>query len=269
MKKTFLPFAVIAIIALLTVSSCKKDKDNDLGSGPITLHFDNRAGSDDLVFGTNYTTPNGESVNFSKFNYYISNVVFIKTDGSEYVVPKDSCYHLVMESDPETAELTINNVPGGDYNGVRFIIGVDSLKSTTDISQRTGDLDPADAASDMYWTWNSGYIFYKLEGTSPSAPYDSMMGMSMFYYHIGGFGGYNAPTINNIKTVTLNYSGEAGHAGTGKAPEIHIFADVMEVFKTPTNLIIADHPGVMFAPYSTTIADNYKDMFTINHIHND
>lgn len=268
MKKSTIFYLIIGIFTIFSISSCKKDKESNLGSGPIILHFDNRAGSDDLVFGTTYTTPNGESVTFTKFNYYISNIVFIRTDGSEYVVPKDSCYHLVMESEPESAELTISNVPGGDYNGIRFIIGVDSLKSTTDISQRTGDLDPADAASDMYWTWNSGYIFYKLEGTSPSAPYDSMMGMSMFYYHIGGFGGYNTPTINNIKTVTLTYSDEAGHAGTGKAPEFHIFADVMEVFKTPSNLLIADHPGVMFAPYSTTIADNYKDMFSINHIHN-
>ena len=64
-----------------------------------------------------------------------------------------------------------------------------------DVSQRTGVLDPSGAGADMYWTWNSGYIFFKMEGTSPAA---TGMGNS-FMYHIGGFGGYSAPTINNIK----------------------------------------------------------------------
>ena len=50
---------------------------------------------------------------------------------------------------------------------------------------------------------------------------------------------------------------------------INIFADAKEVFDSPSLLSIAAHPGVMFAPFSTTISDNYKDMFTINHIHND
>jgi hypothetical protein len=267
--KTIYSFAFL-FAAILFMSSCHKDKpQTDLGSGPITLHFDSRAGADEFAFGTNYVTANGDTVNFSKFNFYVSNVVFIKADGSTYTPPKDSTYRLIVESIEESHDLTINNVPGGDYTGVKFLIGVDSLKSVSDISQRTGDLDPAGAASDMYWTWNSGYIFYKIEGTSPQAPYDSMMGMSMFYYHIGGFGGYSSPTINNLRTVMLSYAGEAAHAGKGKAPEFHIYADALQVWKSPTPFTIASQPGVMFDPFSTTISTNYKDMFSINHIHND
>jgi hypothetical protein len=256
------------IVMTASFSSCKKESTNP-GNGPLTLHFDNRAGVNGLVLGDTYLTAGGDTVQISKFNYYVSNIVFVKSDGSKYVVPKDSCYHLVKQSDANTYDLTLHNIPGGDYKGVNFIIGVDSLKSVSAISERTGDLDPAGAASDMYWTWNSGYIFFKLEGTSPSAPYDPMMGMSMFYYHIGGFGGYSSSTINNIKSVSLTYSAEAAHVGTGKNPEVHIYADALEAFKTPTPLLISQHPGVMFDPYSTTISANYADMFSISHIHND
>lgn len=75
-----------------------------------------------------------------------------------------------------------------------FILGVDSLRSTKDLSERTGVLDPTAAGGDMYWSWNSGYNSLKMEGTSRSLP----MGGD-FMYHIGGFGGYSSATINNIK----------------------------------------------------------------------
>ena len=264
-------YAIAFLVATtMFLSSCHKDKAQpDLGSGPITLHFDSQAGSDEFAFGTNYVTANGDTVNFSKFNFFVSNVVFVKTDGSTYTPPKDSTYRLVVESLEESHDLTINNVPSGDYTGVKFVIGVDSLKSVSDISQRTGDLDPAGAASDMYWTWNSGYIFYKVEGTSPQAPYDPMMMGKMFFYHIGGFGGYTTADVNNLRNVSLTYAGEAAHAGKGKAPEIHIYADALQLWKSPTPFTIAAHPGIMVDPFSSTVADNYKGMFTIGHIHND
>ncbi len=260
--------AFVLVSTFSLVSSCKKDDNTPKGNGPVTLHFDNRFGADDLVLGTTYTNQAGEQLAISTFNYYVSNIVLVKEDGGEYVVPKDECYHLVREGVDSTYELELENVPAGNYNTLKFIIGVDSLKNASPVSERTGDLDVATTASDMYWTWNSGYIFYKIEGTSPAAPYDSMMGASMFYYHIGGYGGYSSATINNIRNVTISAS-ESAIVGEGKNPEIHIFADAKEVFDSPSLLSIAAHPGVMFAPFSTTISDNYKDMFTINHIHND
>ncbi|MFN8287932.1 MAG: MbnP family protein [Chitinophagales bacterium] len=269
MKNLYNTLLILSVFAVLsTTSSCKKDNNDLKGSGPVTFHFDNRFGSDDLVMGTNYTNQSGEQLAISTFNYYVSNFVLVKSDGTEYTVPKDNCYHLVREGVDSTYELEIENVPAGSYTALKFIIGVDSLKNTAPVSERTGDLDVATSASDMYWTWNSGYIFYKIEGTSPAAPYDTMMGMSMFYYHIGGYGGYSSSTINNIQSVNLT-APEAAEVGEGKHPEFHIFADAKEVFDSPTPLSIAAHPGIMFDPFSTTISANYKDMFSINHVHND
>jgi hypothetical protein len=264
--KLYITALVLGLLA--TVSSCKKEKSSTTDSGPVTFHFDNRYGSADLVLGNTYTTANGETLTPTTFNYYVSNFVLIKSDGSKYTVPKDKCYHLVREGVDSTADLVIQGVPAGDYTAISFIIGVDSAKNTAPVSERTGDLDVANAAGDMYWTWNSGYIFYKLEGTSPQAPYDSMMGMAMMFYHIGGYGGMTSSTINNIHQVTLT-APQAAHVASGHNPEFHIYADVDAVFSGPVQIKIADHPGIMFDPYSTTISANYTDMFTINHVHND
>lgn len=257
-------FAIVAII-LLSVSSCKKE-EKLTGTGPVMLEFENIFGDELLNLGNTYTTQNSEQVTLSTFNYYVSNFVLVADNGSEYVVPKNECYRLVRQDVAATHSLTLNNVPAGKYTQIKFIIGVDSLKSTASASERTGDLDVA-TNSDMYWMWNSGYIFYKIEGTSPSAPLDTPSGTRPFFYHIGGYGGYSSATINNIKTITLS-SADAIVVGSGKSPEVHITADAKEVFGSPTPLLISAHPGVMFAAFSTTISENYADMFKVEHVHN-
>jgi hypothetical protein len=42
----------------------------------------------------------------------------------------------------------------------------------------------------------------------------------------------------------------------------------MEMFKTPNAISVATKPVIMVDPASKNIADNYVDMFKIDHIHN-
>ena len=268
MKNIFL--STLLISTIFSISSCKdKHEDELVGSGSVTIEFDNQAGEESLDFNQAYTNEAGEALTFSKFKYYVSNFVLIKGDGTTYTVPKDSCYFLVDHSDASSRSITLKNIPAGEYTRVKFMIGVDSLKNTADISERTGVLDPAGDAADMYWTWNSGYIHLKIEGTSPSAPYDSMMGMSMFMYHVGGFGGYSTPTPNNIRTFDLTIpNGEAAEISKDHTPAIHMKVDILEAFKSPTTLSVATKYMVHMPMDGATIANNYADMVTIDHVHN-
>jgi hypothetical protein len=117
----------------------------------------------------------------------------------------------------------------------------------------------------MYWSWNSGYIFFKMEGTSPVSTQNG----NIFQYHIGLFGGYTAPTINNLKTITLDLTarGTAKIKAT-KSANIHLLVDIMKVFNGTTNISIAKNSVVMVSPFSATIANNYVNMFSHNHTEN-
>jgi hypothetical protein len=119
----------------------------------------------------------------------------------------------------------------------------------------------------MYWNSNAGYIFLKMEGTSPV----STTADKKIYYHIGGFGGYGSPTINNLKTVTVVVpQGMAVRVRRGRpAPEMHIYADAGKVLEGATPISIVANSTVMFTPFSQTIANNYAGMFSIDHIHNE
>lgn len=263
----------LASVISLFILSCKDHNHDDptpSGSNSLTLEFDNVVGSSQLALDssrTTYTNGSGEKFSVTQFNYFISNIRLKKGDGTEYVVPQDDSYFLVMESKPESQVITLPNVPTGDYTSVTFTIGVDSLRSTMDVSKRTGVLAPDYLAGHgMYWTWNSGYIFMKMEGFSAASP-DSLG--NAFYYHIGGFGGYTSATLNNIKTVTLSIPGTGATVRTDIKPEIHLMVDAMKIFDQAKAIKIADAPVVMFSPLSLDIANNYKGMFMVHHVHND
>ncbi|MBD2701262.1 hypothetical protein IC229_11485 [Spirosoma sp. BT702] len=257
-----------SIFLLLLVSSLLgaffQACQNNVGTvetGFITLRFDNVAGNQELKLGTStYQNAVGESFTVSKFNYYVSNFRLKRTDGTEYVVPQNNSYFLIQEDKPESQTFTLANLPAGDYKSVSFLIGVDSLRSLADIGQRTGVLDPGLGTHDaMYWDWNSGYIFLKLEGTSSAVPSAQN---NQFFYHIGGFGGgYNGKkTINNLRTITVPFGGDVASVTATSTPKINLTTDVLKVFNGNTTLSIAQHSSVMFENYSTTIADNYAQM---------
>jgi hypothetical protein len=271
-------FAVLALSAALLFPSCK-DHDDEINpddSGKIGIHFDNRAGANDLVLNNAqaYTTALGQEVKISQFDYYISNVKFTNADGSTYTVPQAESYFLIKESAPSSQELEIT-IPEGDYTGVTFTVGVDSARSAMDISMRTGVLDPAAGGQGMYWSWNSGYIFLKMEGTSPSAPLDTTSNQRPFMFHIGGFGGYSSPTINNLKTVSISFGqsvevrdenhGDHDHAHA--APNVHLYVDALAAFNGTTNVDLSSNAITMFNAFSTTISANYANMFALDHIH--
>lgn len=262
MKNVLLP----AFIFVILLSSCKKESTSTFDpsvKGELSVEFDNIAGSSDLHLNTDtYTNASGEKFTVSKLKYYVSNFILTKTDGTVYTVPQDSCYFLIDEDSEATHEPVIM-VPEGEYKTLTFTLGVDSLRNTMDISKRTGVLDPTATGADMYWTWNSGYIFFKMEGTSPVATAPG------FAYHIGGFGGYSSPTINNIKIISLDLSARGmPQVKAGKETNVHLMVDVLKFFGGNSNISIAAHPAVMFDPYSTTIAGNFTAMFRHDHTEN-
>jgi hypothetical protein len=178
MKKAF--FLAMSIFALATISSCKKDEEETITPAPtattgsVTLEMEHMFNDLEFALGTEYTTAAGENVTFNTTKYYVSNIKFTKTDGS--VFTQSESYYLVDLSADGSNLLTISDVPTGDYTDITFTIGVDSTRNVS--GAQSGALS---VANGMFWSWNSGYIFAKLEGDCPQSSNGT------FTYHLGGF----------------------------------------------------------------------------------
>lgn len=229
----------------------------------FTLHFQNVVGNEVLKLkDAFYTNAAGEKFNVTTFNYFISNIKLQRKDGTEFVLPQDSTYYLIKESNPMSREISLQ-VPAADYTAVSFIVGVDSLMSTSDLTRRTGALDISGGMLDgMYWTWNSGYLFVKFEGESEQAKVDQT-GQHKFRYHIGGYGGYKKASLNNIKSVKLQFSEAQLKVSSQHQVTVNIQADALKIFDGKTPMRIAENATIMFGEQSKAVADNYGTMFSI------
>lgn len=270
--KKLVYLSLLLMVASLLVVACKDDSDEIkdpglvAGKGKLLLQFDNVVGKQDLVLDNKtYTNSLGESLTISRFNYFVSNIKLLREDGQSYTIPQDSSYFRIVESDPKSQIVSLNNLPDGNYSGIEYIIGVDSLRSVSGIEKRGGALDPSGEMSGdgMYWAWNSGYIFLKLEGTSPQ----SSASNGKFYYHIGLFGGFNQKTVNNIKTVKIDFGGSKAIVKGDSIPSVKLYADVEKVYNGPNPISFDKNPSIMADPVlSVGVANNYKSMFSFGEL---
>lgn len=258
MKKIIFALAILGIF----FTSCKKDPNEEVKpttpavtTGSISLNFEHMVDTNALTLNTvNYVTANNDTVYFTKFKYYISNVKFTKSDGSIFSEPES--YHLIDEATASSKTFSVANVPFGNYTSVSFVIGVDSLRNVS--GAQTGALATSNG---MYWGWSSGYIMAKLEGHSNQ----SGASTKDILYHVGGFSGAN----NVLKTVSPSFNGSTANVSSIVNPEIHLSCDISEWFKNDSTINVATlHTIHMPGASAKTIADNYADMFSVEHIHN-
>lgn len=260
-----LQYILVLVAFTFGIMACEEsDTIDPNATNDLALEFENVVGDKALMLDdATYKNANGDEFTVSEFNYYVSNFKLKKTDGTIVTLPKDDNYFLIQESKTASKIITLKNVPAGDYAEVSFVIGVDSLKSVSPVEERVGALAEGNG---MYWRWNSGYIFVKMEGSSPQAPADPS-GKNIYRFHIGGFGGYDSPTVNNIKTSTLALT-TAAKVRADQSPTVHLIVDAMKLMNGSTNVRMVENSTTMGGAFASVIAANYQNMFSVDHVHN-
>ena len=253
---------IIGFLLLAGIISCQKElhfdklpeKDHNLvlQFKPV-VQYD----SNDLVFGQSYTNFFNQAFTVNTFKFYIHGIELINTDSNKIFQISNDNYFLVDLSDSATARVQIAVLPY-TYNRIAFTIGVDSARNVS--GAQTGALDPANG---MFWTWSSGYIMAKLEGTSPASTAPGQV----FEYHIGGF----QEPDNVIKKVTLLFPFASNvELAPGKTTEMKIAADAYDWFYNPHDIRFNINPVITTpGPLAKQVAENYSKMFTVVDIINE
>lgn len=197
MKKTNIIVWGIAMLGTAFVfSSCRKGCTD-----PTALNYEENAKKDDnsceypettfkldivptfngenLELNKDYINITGDRLQFTELKLIIANV----TIGNQLIT--DAAYYDIKKGN--SMVLSNDIISPGDYQGLDFIIGVDAARNNGDPSA----YDPEhplsiNTAGNMHWSWNTGYIFYKIEGR-----YDSLNTQGsgtpndLFLYHLG------------------------------------------------------------------------------------
>jgi hypothetical protein len=259
---SFLLLWSLALLGLLSFSACKDKESPRLpntinpldtltnfsglvvpSTGTLQFHmnylYDNAA----IQFGTKYyTNAAGDTFTINELRHYLSNVTLSKVGGGEVNLGN---YALLNARDLSAQSFTISNVPAGNYNKISFLLAVDSAKNHGGLQE--GALDPAWG---MFWTWSTGYIFFRINGNTTTG--------TNFSFDLGG--------DENIARVKNDFSNVKVKSTNAK---IEMNMEISEMFKNPAIYSFktdgyAIHSGVEPAAYK--LSANMNDLVTIKSI---
>ncbi|RFM36445.1 MbnP family protein [Chitinophaga silvisoli] len=219
---------------------------NTAVSQSVILTFTHEVNHQPMRANKAYYTAQGDTFTITKFKYYLSNFSFIsETEENIRLSPE---YFLVSEDSAASKKVVLTGLPLGRYKAVSFMIGVDSIMNCT--GAQSGALDPIYG---MFWTWNSGYIMAKLEGTSPA----SRVPDHSLQFHIGGYRGAH----QSQRMVRLN---APFVVAAEKTAVINLVADAATWFNGATPIRFSETSGFMTpGTIGDRIADNYSHMFSV------
>lgn len=250
-------YSTLTLLCLIgwILPACQKEIKMDLpNQANLEIRFNPQMQGFPLEFGAIYPLSTGESFEPSAFKFYVGYLA-LSSAGNNPVYSTQELYYLVDAAKAD--ELLIHTrIPEGNYTHLEFLLGVDSVRNVSGV--QSGALDPMKG---MFWTWNSGYIFAKLEGFSP----DSGLPAQKVEYHIGGFRHpYNAAQtirlpINNLNNVPLK---------AGQTCTVELNVDLANWFTGVTPVSIANTPVSMTpGELAWSISRNFAGLFTVTNLH--
>lgn len=249
MKTKILVAALFIGISIIPLACSEKEPEVKpvARGGQININLNHKVNGKTAEFDEYlYMNEAGDSFQVTLLQYYFSNVEF---HSPETGWKKQDIYRLVQLQNPATLNFEFPNLAFGEYDSIRFYVGIDSA-ANHDIDK----LDDLDPDKGMIWTWNSGYIFYMFEGKFIN---DNNLAVP-FAYHIGGDNylmKYELP-IQSKKTLSVSST----------TATIDLEMELDQIFRSP-NLIelnkVASVSHTFDEPVlSTQMKDNLLDAFT-------
>lgn len=245
---------ITLLVCMVFLASCKKDEEDIhihpepiATTGTASFHVENKVGNEVLRTGLmSYQNASGDSFQVDLLKYYIGQFEWLRADGTSF---QSDNYQLINASDLPSLNFQLANIPNGTYTGVRFNLGVDSLRNHT-----FTNFGALDASSGMIWSWNTGYIFFKHEGRF----IDSLNATRSLLFHYGtdrGFTQIQLPLDNLvINADTRNLKLTFDLAALYREPNPIDF----NIWNNNQSLTTQEYPWL------DAMKDNFSSSFSIN-----
>lgn len=153
-----------------------------------------------LVLNQSWLPTTLNQIEINHCQYYLTGFALQRSDSSWLEFP-DAVAYADLERQLQYSWKISDTAPSGTYIAFRLAVGIDSLRNHSDpalwpVSNPLSLLNSAH----MHWNWNTGYIFFKLEGQYQRTDPPLNGGFS---YHLGGDTYYRPMTLR-FPPTTLN-----------------------------------------------------------------
>ena len=237
----------ILCLAIVTLLCGSKHGLAQKKKASVILKFENQANHKLLVLNdSSYVNDFGEHYSITKLKYYISDIS-LGTKEESFTTK-----NIFLMDAANEEKISINILPG-IYSKIIFTLGVDSAYNNSGAQE--GALDPLNG---MFWTWNTGYVYFKMEGYSPASNAD----LNRIEHHIGGYRGPNKANrqirLNFLQPLVIN---------DGDQKEIVVNLNLDKYWKGPNDISIQTNALIMTTgELAKKSADNFPGMFFIKSV---
>lgn len=135
---------------------------NSVVAGELRLEFEPRLEGEKLILGERYSIDGERDLNVSRLDFIVSGFA-LKPKGEDWMEASSSLVGLVR-TDRSQLTVDLGSVPAGDYEGLRFVVGVPAELNNSDPALYPAAHALHPVTSGLHWGWTGGYVFMALEG---------------------------------------------------------------------------------------------------------
>lgn len=215
MKNSIIIYITLLSVTLFTASCKKKSTPTDtiVPKGTFVLHLHSNIDTNEVeAYDSVYMNAEGRSISLTMAQMYISNIQFVKLDGTTYDIPTSKFLKVL-----DIEEYSFENIPVGNYKAIRFKVGLDA---------NTNILEPSSSAlfnhSSMWFSsvvQPDGYVFMNVQGTIDTSAAMNTAAVP-FSYKIG----------TNSNLVTINMPDQNFSIIKNEKTLSHIIIDYSKIF---------------------------------------
>ncbi len=245
MKNNFRLLGVLLLLsATIAFTGCETDEEPmPNATQKLSFHVHTNVGSQEADYVSTFTDASGRKFTISDFRYYLSNIVLIKSDGSELPLSD-----LVLLVSPLENDYELMDVPVGDYKGMKLLFGLDSATNHLDPATYPAGNPLAIQTPGIHWDWNSGYIFMKMEGLCDTTLSGSGNADFPFFYHVG---------MDELKR-SIDMTNEPFSVVSGTDKEVVLELDILDVLQNVDMRTENETHTFNNMPLASKIADNFQ-----------
>lgn len=181
--------ALLLSAALVACSTAPTDTPEDAGTDdlpavavPVVIEFAPRVGTRDFACGQKFSgvgQNGGTTIDAADFRLYVHNVRLVDNAGNEapITIEEDKKWQhqgvVLLDFEDKSGECTGTTDTnrqirgtvfgaGRSWKGIRFALGVPFALNHSDVATAPSPLN----LSSMFWSWQGGYKFVRIEGTN-------------------------------------------------------------------------------------------------------
>lgn len=214
----------ILFVFLITIFtfSCEKDEpkpeEHVHQANKLEIQVYPSFGSESLHFDSTYVTAENYLIQFTDVKFYVGNI----KNGSTVFASAGLFDYLTTG----TKLLTVEN-DFSKFNSLEMNLGIDSVTNHSDPSAFASD-SPLNIlnAGDMFWGWNPGYIFIKVDAKVDTIP-DGTANLDHFItYHVG----------SDENLIPLSFANITWYASNEYLQTAKMRLDLLEFLSGPNSL---------------------------------